>query len=87
VTKESRIMRDIHKVREKFYNQTKGKSREDILKLIKEGSEEVKQELEVTKADRHLIVKKGCSIPPLDSVEETRLIRERGTKYGKGKRK
>ena len=87
MTKDSRIMRDIHKVREKFYNQTKGKSREDILKLIKEGSEEVKQELEVTKADRHLIVKKGYSIPPLDSVEEIRLIRERGTKYGKGKRK
>lgn len=87
MTKESRIMRDIHKVREKFYNQTKGKSREDILKLIKAGSEEVKQELEVIKADASLIVKKKYSIPPLNSVKEIHLIRERGTKYGKGKRK
>jgi hypothetical protein len=80
-------MRDIHEVREKFYNQTKGKSREDILKLIKEGSEEVKQELEVIKADPNLIVKKKYSISPLDSVEEIHLIRERRTRYGKGKRK
>ena len=87
MTKESRIMKDIHKVREKFYNQTKGKSREDILKLIKEGSEEVKQELEVIKAAPNLIVKKKYSIPTLNSVKEIHLIRERGTKYGKGKRK
>jgi hypothetical protein len=87
VTKESRIMRDIHRLREKFYNQTKGKSREDILKLIKEGSDEVKQELEVIKEDPNLIVKRKYSIPPSDSVEEIHLIRERRAKYGKGKRK
>jgi hypothetical protein len=80
-------MRDIHRVREKFYNQTRGKGREDILKLIKEGSEGVKQELKATKADPNLIVKKRYSIPPSDSVEEIHLIRERGTKYGKRKRK
>ncbi|OGP71338.1 MAG: hypothetical protein A2W09_03995 [Deltaproteobacteria bacterium RBG_16_50_11] len=79
-------MQEIHKVRETFYNQTKGKSREDILKLIKEGSEEVKQELEVIEPDPNLIVRKKYSIPPLDSAEEIHLIRERGTKYGKRKK-
>lgn len=87
MTKESRIMKDIHKVREKFYNQTKGKSREDILKLIKEGSEEVKQELEVIEAAPNLIVRKKYSIPARDPVEEIHLIRERGGKYGKGNKK
>jgi hypothetical protein len=77
-------MKDIHKVREKFYNQTKGKSREDILRLIKEGSKEVKEKLEVIEADPNLIVRKKYSIPPLESVEEIHLIRERGGKYGKG---
>ena len=38
MTKESKVMKDIHKIREKFYNQTRGKNREDILKLIKKGS-------------------------------------------------
>jgi len=87
VTKESRIMKDIHKVREKFYNQTKGKSREDILKLIKEGSKGVKVELEAIEATPNLIIRKKYSITPLDSLEEIHLIRERGGKYGKGKRK
>ena len=86
MTKESRIMQEIHKVRETFYNQTKGKSREDILKLIKEDSEGVKQELEVIEPDPNLIVRKKYSIPPLDSAEEIHLIRERGTKYGKRKK-
>jgi len=87
VTKESRIMKDIHKEREKFYNQTKGKSREDILKLIKEGSEWAKQELEVIEPEPNLIVRKKYSIPARESLEEIHLIRERGSKYGKGKRK
>ena len=87
MTKESRIMKDIHKEREKFYNQTKGKSREDILKLIKEGSEWAKQELEVIEPEPNLIVRKKYSIPARESLEEIHLIRERGSKYGKGKRK
>ena len=87
MTKESRIMQDIHKVRETFYNQTKGKSREDILKLIKEDSEGVKQELEVIEPDPNLIVRKKYSIPALDPMEEIHLIRERGTEYGKRKKK
>jgi hypothetical protein len=80
-------MKDIHKVREKFYNQTKGKNREDILRLIKEGSEEVKQELEVIEAAPNFIIRKKYSIPPVDSVEEVHLIRERGGKYSRGNKK
>jgi len=87
VIKESRVMKDIHKVRERFYNQTKGKSREEILKLIKEGSKEVKQKLQVTQADPNLIVRKKYSIPPLDSTQEIHMIRERGSKYGRGNKK
>jgi len=87
VTKESRIMKDIHKVRERFYHQTKGKSRGDILRLIKEDSKEVKQKLEVIEADPNLVVRKKYSIPPLDSTEEIHLIRERGSKYGSGNKK
>jgi len=87
VTKESRVMKDIHMVRERFYNQTKGKSRDEILKLIKEGSKQVEQMLQVTEADPNLIVRKKYSIPPLDSTQEIHMIRERGGKYGRGKKK
>jgi hypothetical protein len=80
-------MKDIHKARETFYKRTKGKSREDILKLIKKDSNEMKQKLEVIEVDPNLIVRKKYSIPPLDSVEEIYLIRERGGNYGKGNKK
>jgi len=50
-------MKETHRVREEFYRETKGKNCEYILKLIKEGSQKVIQELEIIKPDPQLILK------------------------------
>lgn len=83
MAKESKIMNEIHKVREKFYRQTRGKNREYILKLIKEGSDEVIQELDNVKSDPELIQKEKYPILRLDSTEKISQIRERKGEYGK----
>jgi len=83
VIKESNIMKEIHRIREEFYRETKGKNREYILKLIKEDSQKVIQELENIKPDPKLIVKEKYQIPQSDSMQEIHQIRERDEKYGK----
>lgn len=83
MVRESRIMKEIHRVREKFYRETKGKNREYILKLIREESKEVIKELETIKPDTNLVVKEKYLIPQSDSMKEIHLVRERGSKYGK----
>ena len=81
--KESNIMKEIHRIREEFYRETKGKNREYILKLIKEDSQKVIQELENIKPDPKLIVKEKYQIQQSDSIQEIHQIRERDEKYGK----
>ena len=44
--KESKVMKNIHKIREEFSLKTRRKKPEYILKLIKQDSQNVKQELE-----------------------------------------
>jgi len=83
VIKESNIMKEIHRIREEFYRETKGKNREYILKLIKEDSQKVIQELENIKPDPKLIVKEKYQIQQSDSIQEIHQIRERDEKYGK----
>lgn len=83
MVKESEIMRDIHRIRGEFYQKTKGKSREYILKLIKEESLKVKQELEKTKPDPRLIIRKKYPIPESSSMKEIHQIREKNEDYGK----
>ena len=81
--KESKVMKEIHKIREEFYHKTRGKNREYILKLIKEGSRKVIQELDAVESDPKLIQKGRYTIPRLDSIEEIHQVREREGKYGK----
>lgn len=81
--KESKIMKEIHKIREEFHQQTKGKDPEYILKLIKEGSDKVKQELENIKSDPKLIPARKYRTPRLHSTEEIHHIRERRKRYGR----
>ena len=83
MVKESRIMREVHKVREEFYRETRRKNREYILKLIREESKEVIKELETIKPDTNLVVKEKYLVPQSDSIKEIHLVRERGSKYGK----
>jgi len=83
VAKESKIMAEIHKIREEFYRKTKGKNRVDILKMIKEGGNEVIKELSAVELDSKLIQKEKYSIPRLDSMEGIHQIKEQKGKYGK----
>ncbi len=80
---ESEIMKEIHKVREDFYRKTKGKDRQYILKLIKEGSRKVIQELGAVESDPKMIPKGKCVIPGSEPPETTYQVREREGKYEK----
>ena len=81
--RESKVMKEIHRVREEFYRETRGKSREYILRRIKEDSQRIKQELESIEPDPKLIVKRRYPISEPDSMREIHQIRERDEKYGK----
>ncbi len=81
--KESKAIKDIHRIREEFWRKTRGKSRESIVSLIKEESQKVKQELENVEPDSRLIIRRRYPIPQADSMEEIHQIRERGEKYEK----
>jgi hypothetical protein len=83
VTKESKVMKEIHKIREEFYHKTKGKDREYVLRLIKEGSRRVIQELDTIESDPKLIQKEKYTIPRLVSIEEIHQVRERKEGYDK----
>jgi len=83
VIKESKAIKDIHRIREEFWRKTRGKNRESIVSLIKEESQKVKQELENVEPDSRLIIRRRYPIPQADSMEEIHQIRERGEKYGR----
>jgi len=81
--RESRVMKEIHKVREEFYRKTRGKDREDILRLIKEGSQKVIQELGTVESDPKLIQKEKYVIRGSEPAEAIHQVREREGNYGK----
>ena len=81
--KESKIMEEIHKIRAEFHRNMRGKSKEAILKQIKNDSQQVKEELEMIKPDPKLIIKEKYTIPEDKSMKEIHQIRERREKYGK----
>jgi hypothetical protein len=76
-------MEEIHKIREEFYQETKGKDPEHVLKLIKEGGAKTMQELKEIKPDPRLIVERKYRPPESDLKEEIRHIRERKRRYGR----
>ena len=78
---ESSIMRGIHKIREAFYRETKGKSKEYILRRIKEESEKVVKELANISPDPRLAFKEKYSIPVRNARKEISQIREGGSRY------
>lgn len=80
--KESKIMADLHDIREQFYQKTKSLSHSELLKLIKKQSREVEKELSETKPAPELIVRKRYKVEPV-AMKEIHQIRERHAKYGK----
>ena len=74
-------MREIHKIREAFYRETKGKSKEYTLRRIKEESQKVVKELKAVNPDPSLVAKGKYAIPIRISMEEIYQIREDKGKY------
>ena len=81
--KESKVMKEIHKIREAFYKETKGRDSEYILNRIKEDSKKMQQELETIQPDPKLIIREKLRIPKVYSFEEVHQIRETEEKYEK----
>jgi hypothetical protein len=78
---ESNVMREIHKIREAFYRETKGKSKEYTLRRIKEESQKVVKELKAVNPDPSLVAKGKYAIPIRISMKEIYQIREDRGKY------
>ena len=78
---ESRSMREIHKLREAFYRETKGKSKEYILKRIKEDSQKALKELANVNPDPRLVVRGKYPVPIRNSLKEIYQIREGSSGY------
>jgi hypothetical protein len=80
--KESNIMREIHRIREAFYRETKGKSKEYTLRRIKEDSQKVVKELKTVNPNPLLVAKGKYPIPIGISMKEIYQIREDRGKDG-----
>jgi hypothetical protein len=83
VVEDSKIMKEIHKRRETSYRETKGKSKEYILKRIKAESKRMEIEMAAMEPDPQLILRGRYPIPMRRSMEEIHQIRERKEKYKK----
>lgn len=81
--KESKIMADLHGIRERFYEKTKSLSHSELLKLIKKQSQEVEKELSKTSPNPDLVIRKKYKVPEPEAMREIHQIRERRAKYGK----
>jgi hypothetical protein len=81
--KESNVMADLHRIRERFYQKTKKLSHGELLKLIKSQSKKVEKELSETKPDSELVIRKKYRVPESAAMKEIHQIRERQAKYGK----
>jgi hypothetical protein len=80
---ESNTMKEIHKIREAFYRETKGKSKEYTLRRIKEDSQKVVKELKSVNPDPLLVAKGKYPIPIGISMKEIYQIREEKGHYKK----
>lgn len=81
--KESDVMVEIHKIRERFYLKTKDKPKAELLKLIKDQNRKVEDELRGIRPNPELIVKKKYKVPEPEAMREIHQIRERRAKYGR----
>ena len=80
--KESSIMAEIHKIRERFYQKTKNISPVELLNLIKTQSNKVEEELFQIRPNPELVVRKRYKVPESEAMKEIHQIREHGGKYG-----
>jgi hypothetical protein len=80
--KESGIMVEIHKIRERFYQKTKNISPVELLNLIRTQSKKVEEELSKTPPSPELVIKKRYKVPEPEAMKEIHQIREHGGKYG-----
>ncbi len=81
--KESKIMAELHGIRERFYQKTKSLSHSELLKLIKKKSQKVEKELSEAKPNPELVVRKKYKVPVPEAMRQIHQIRERRAKYGK----
>ena len=82
MTKESSIMAEIHKIRERFYRKTKNISPVELLNLIRTRSKKVEEELFQIRPNPELVVRKRYRVPEPEAMKEIHQIREHGSKYG-----
>lgn len=82
MVKESGIMAEIHKIRERFYQKTKNMSHVELLNVIKSQSKKVEEELFQIRPNPELVVRKRYRVPEPEAMKEIHQIRERGGKYG-----
>ena len=82
MTKESSIMAEIHKIRERFYRKTKNISPVELLNLIRTQSKKVEEELFQIRPNQELVVRKRYKVPEPEAMKEIHQIREHGCKYG-----
>ena len=80
--KESGIMAEIHKIRERFYQKTKNLSHTELLNTIKSQSKKVEEELSQIRPNPELVVRKRYKVPEPEAMKEIHQIREHGGKYG-----
>lgn len=80
--KESSIMAEIHKNRERFYQKTKNISHVELLNLIRTQSKKVEEELSRIPPSHELVIKKKCKVPEPEAMKKIHQIREHGGKYG-----
>ena len=82
MVRESNIMAEIHKIRERFYQKTKNISHVELLNVIKSQSKKVEEELYQIRPDPELVIKKRYKAPEPEAMKEIHQIREHGGKYG-----
>ncbi|MEW6068478.1 MAG: hypothetical protein AB1610_09335 [Nitrospirota bacterium] len=81
--KESKIMAELHGIRERFYQKTKSLSHSELVKLIKKQSQEVEKELSEAEPNPEFVVRRKYKVPQPEAMRQIHQIRERRTKYGK----
>lgn len=80
--KESGVMAEIHKIRERFYQKTKNMSPVELLNLIRTQSKKIEEELFQIRPNQELVVRKRYRVPEPEAMKEIHQIREHGGKYG-----
>ena len=76
--KESSIMAEIHKIRERFYQKTKNMSPVELLNLIRTQSKNVEKELHKIHPNPELVIRKKYKVLEPEATKEIHQIREHG---------